>query len=249
MSAPLFSRCASCTCCESSLGMCLGCSRPLEECREKDCREANAHSFHAESAPPSGLSPRDAQRVLRPNSKRHERDAIVMAKRILVARGYKFEEAHVRPFRIRGRWYTDSADFWKAIDLMGKADRPGLHPRYIFLQVTDLTHRANRRRKVEEQGPWFSDGDFLEVEVWAWDPRKKRMVVDRMCPLGWQLAVDVILAIEVEPRVGRDPRGVIRGIKAAPSAMLGLNSEVPAQKRETSSGIRNELVAETGEGA
>lgn len=224
--AGLFARCPSCGCCESSLGMCLGCAQPTSDCHEPACRDANRHSFHAESPAPSGLSPREAQAVLRPDSKRHEREAAVMAKRILLSQGYRYEEAHVRPFRVKGRWYVDSADFWKAIDFMVKADRPGLHPRYKFIQVTDVTNRATRRRKVEEQGPWFSDGDMLEVEVWAWDRQKKRMVVDRMCPLGWQLAVDVILAVEIPAG------GFVGGPKSFHARAHGVNNEDRATKNE-----------------
>jgi hypothetical protein len=160
--------------------------------------------FHVESDQdrigPSGLSPRDAQFELqRTGAKKQERVAVVLAKKILTAMGYSIEEAHVRPFRRHGQWYVESADFWKCIDLMGKANRVGLYPRFRFVQVTDLFNRSRKRMKIEDNGPWFSDGERLEVEVWAWDKKRLRFRVDRLCPLGWQLAVltiDVVGGIQ-----------------------------------------------------
>ncbi len=110
---------------------------------------------------------------------------LAAAIRILEGWGYIVQPARDHWVRRRGRWINVGGDLFGVFDLVAVAGPDTAGSPIRFVQTTDSSHAAARRKKIDARWSWPRIANELCVEVWAWAERGQEFVIWNRTDRGW----------------------------------------------------------------
>jgi hypothetical protein len=106
---------------------------------------------------------------------------------ILEERGYLVTEIRDHWVRQKGRWINVGGDLFGAFDIVAVRGHGAEGEAVLFIQVTDSSHAAARRHKVEARWRWpVGLGVSASFEVWAFNPESREFSIWKLIEEGWE---------------------------------------------------------------